>query len=147
MAMTQSPKMPSQKIRPEKMPKLSALELHIMNELWTRGALSIREVHEAVVKKERPAYTTVQTMVYRLEAKGALRRTRKIGNAHVFEATTTRASVQTRLLKELLGLFGGSARPVMAHLVEMGKISKEDIDDAQKLLREHSARADKDADK
>ena len=128
-------------------PKLSALELRIMNELWTRGALSIREVHEAVVKKDRPAYTTVQTMIYRLEAKGALRRTRKIGNAHVFEATTTRASVQTRLLKELLGLFGGSARPVMAHLVEMGKISKEDIDDAQKLLREHSSRSDKDVDR
>jgi predicted transcriptional regulator len=137
MAMTPSPKNELQKSQP----KLSALELRIMNELWTRGALSIREVHEAVVKKDRPAYTTVQTMVYRLEAKGALRRTRKIGNAHVFEATTTRASVQTRLLKELLGLFGGSARPVMAHLVEMGKISKEDIDDAQKLLREHSARS------
>ena len=129
---------------PKIQPKLSALELRIMNELWTRGALSIREVHEAVVKKDRPAYTTVQTMVYRLEAKGALNRTRKIGNAHVFEATTTRASVQTRLLKELLGLFGGSARPVMAHLVEMGKISKEDIDDAQKLLREQSSRSDKD---
>jgi BlaI family transcriptional regulator, penicillinase repressor len=126
-------------------PKLSALELRIMNELWTRGALSIREIHETVVKKDRPAYTTVQTMVYRLEAKGALKRTRKIGNAHVFEATTTRESVQTRLLKELLGLFGGNARPVMAHLVEMGKISKEDIDDAQKLLREQSTRADKDA--
>ena len=128
-------------------PKLSALELRIMSELWTRGALSIREIHEAVVKKDRPAYTTVQTMVYRLETKGALRRTRKIGNAHVFEATTTRESVQTRLLKELLGLFGGSARPVMAHLVEMGKISKEDIDDAQKLLREHSSRSDKDAER
>ena len=84
-------------------PKLSALELRIMSELWTRGPCSIREIHEAVVKRERPAYTTVQTMVYRLEAKGALRRTRKIGNAHVFEATTTRASVQTKLLKELLG--------------------------------------------
>lgn len=132
-------------IQAQKQPKLSALELRIMNELWTRGALSIREIHEAVVKKDRPAYTTVQTMVYRLEAKGALKRTRKIGNAHVFEATTTRASVQTRLLKELLGLFGGSARPVMAHLVEMGKISKEDIDDAQKLLREHASRADKDS--
>ena len=131
---------------PKIQPKLSALELRIMNELWTRGALSIREVHEAVAKKDRPAYTTVQTMVYRLEAKGALRRTRKIGNAHVFEATTTRASVQTRLLKELLGLFGGNARPVMAHLVEMGKISKEDIDDAQKLLREHKSR-DKGQDK
>ena len=125
-------------------PKLSALELRIMSELWSRGPCSIRDIHAAVVKRERPAYTTVQTMVYRLEAKGALRRTRKIGNAHVFEATTTRASVQTRLLRELLGLFGGNARPVMAHLVEMGKISKEDIDDAQKLLREQSSRSDKD---
>lgn len=146
--MTPALKDPAAKAQPQKMqPKLSALELRIMNELWTRGALSIREVHEAVVKKDRPAYTTVQTMIYRLEAKGALRRTRKIGNAHVFEATTTRASVQTRLLKELLGLFGGSARPVMAHLVEMGKISKEDIDDAQKLLREHASRSDKDTER
>jgi BlaI family transcriptional regulator, penicillinase repressor len=140
MPMTQPPKTQPLKVQP----KLSALELRIMNELWTRGPCSIREIHEAVVKKDRPAYTTVQTMVYRLEVKGALRRTRKIGNAHVFEATTSRASVQTRLLKELLGLFGGNARPVMAHLVEMGKISKEDIDDAQKLLREQSSRTDKD---
>lgn len=121
-------------------PKLSALELRIMNELWTRGPCSIREIHEAVVKRDRPAYTTVQTMVYRLEAKGALRRTRKIGNAHIFEATTSRASVQTRLLKELLGLFDGSAKPVMAHLVEMGKISDEDIEEAQKLLDAHRAK-------
>jgi len=121
-------------------PKLSALELRIMSEFWSRGACSIREVHEAIVKRDRPAYTTVQTMIYRLETKGAVRRTKKIGNAHVFEATTSRASVQTRLLKELLGLFDGSARPVMAHLVEMGKISREDIEDAQKLLREHNAR-------
>jgi len=79
-------------------------------------------------------------MVYRLEVKGALRRTRKIGNAHVFEATTSRASVQTRLLKEILGLFGGSVRPVMAHLVEMGKISREDIDDAIEVLRAHNSK-------
>ncbi len=118
-------------------PKLSPLELSIMGEFWSRGPISIREVHEAIAKRGRPAYTTVQTMVYRLEAKGAVRRTRKIGNAHVFEATTSRASVQTRLLKELLGLFGGNARPVMAHLVEMGKISHEDIEEAQKLLRTH----------
>jgi predicted transcriptional regulator len=118
-------------------PKLSALELRIMREFWTRGACAIREVHEAIVRKDRPAYTTVQTMVYRLEAKGALRRTKKIGNAHVFEATTSKASVQTRLIKELLGLFDGSAKPVMAHLVEMGKISAEDIEDAQKLLDAH----------
>jgi predicted transcriptional regulator len=111
-----------------------------MSEFWSRGACSIREIHEAVVKKDRPAYTTVQTMVYRLEVKGALRRTRKIGNAHVFEATTSRASVQTRLLKEILGLFGGSVRPVMAHLVEMGKISREDIDDAIEVLRAHNSK-------
>lgn len=121
-------------------PKLSPLELRIMGELWSHGARSIREIHEAIAQRNRPAYTTVQTMVYRLEAKGALKRTRKIGNAHVFEATTSRASVQTRLLKELLGLFGGNARPVMAHLVEMGKISSKDIEDAQKLLREHHER-------
>ena len=128
-------------------PKLSALELRIMGELWSRGTCSIREIHEAIVRRDRPAYTTVQTMVYRLEAKGALRRTRKIGNAHMFEATTSRASVQTRLLKELLGLFGGSARPVMAHLVEMGKISRADIEDAQKLLRAHSAKGEAGKDK
>jgi BlaI family transcriptional regulator, penicillinase repressor len=122
-------------------PKLSALELRIMSELWSRGPCSIRDIHEAVAKRDRPAYTTVQTMVYRLEAKGALRRTRKVGNAHVFEATTTRVSVQTRLLRELLGLFGGNARPVMAHLVEMGKISREDIEDAQKLLDAHQVKA------
>jgi predicted transcriptional regulator len=122
-------------------PKLSALELRIMSELWTRGACSIREIHEAVARREKPAYTTVQTMVYRLEVKGAVRRVRKIGNAHVFEATTSRASVQTRLLKELLGLFGGNARPVMAHLVEMGKISHEDIEDAQKLLQAYRAKS------
>ena len=121
-------------------PKLSALELRIMGEFWSRGPCAIREVHEAIVKRDRPAYTTVQTMIYRLEAKGAVRRTKKIGNAHVFEATTSRASVQTRLLKELLGLFGGDAGPVMAHLVEMGKISHEDIEDAQKLLDAHQAR-------
>jgi BlaI family transcriptional regulator, penicillinase repressor len=121
-------------------PKLSALELRIMGEFWSRGPCSIREIHEAVAKRDKPAYTTVQTMVYRLEVKGAVRRTKKIGNAHVFEATTSRASVQTRLLKELLGLFGGNARPVMAHLVEMGKISSEDIDEAQKLLRAHTAK-------
>jgi BlaI family penicillinase repressor len=121
-------------------PKLSALELRIMSEFWSRGPCSIREIHEAVVKRDKPAYTTVQTMVYRLEIKGALRRTKKIGNAHVFEATTSRASVQTRLLRELLGLFGGNAGPVMAHLVEMGKVSQEDIQDAQKLLDAHHAK-------
>lgn len=128
-------------------PKLSALELKIMNELWSRGACSIREIHEAVSRKDRPAYTTVQTMVYRLETKGAVRRTKKIGNAHVFEATTSRASVQSRLVKELLGLFGGSAQPLMTHLVETGKITREDIDDAARLLSTHKSKATPDKDK
>jgi len=118
-------------------PKLSALETKLMKELWTRGACSIREIHEAVSKKERLAYTTVQTMMYRLETKGAVRRTKKIGNAHVFEATTSRASVQSRAVNELLGLFGGRAQPLMAHLVETGKITREDIDDAARLLANH----------
>jgi predicted transcriptional regulator len=118
-------------------PKLSALETKLMKELWSRGACSIREIHEAVSKKERLAYTTVQTMMYRLETKGAVRRTKKIGNAHVFEATTSRASVQSRAVNELLGLFGGRTQPLMAHLVETGKITREDIDDAARLLASH----------
>ena len=124
-----------------RLPKLSKLEMQIMEVLWSAGPSAIREIQESFGLKNRPAYTTVQTMVYRLEIKGAVRRTKKIGNAHVFEATTSRASVQTRLLKELLGLFGGNARPVMAHLVEMGKISSEDIDEAQKLLRAHKEKS------
>src|SRR3954471_22000971 len=108
-----------------------------MSEFWSRGACSIREIHEAIARRDKPAYTTVQTMVYRLETKGAVRRTKKIGNAHVFEATTSRASVQSRLVKELLGLFGGSAQPLMAHLVETGRITREDIDDAARLLKLH----------
>ena len=122
-------------------PKLSALELRILSEFWNRGSCSIREIHEAVVRSDKPAYTTVQTMIYRLEAKGAVRRVKKIGNAHVFEATTSRAAVQARKLKELLNLFGGQARPVVAHLVEMGKISREDIEEAQQLLDAHRAKA------
>src|SRR5688572_31617635 len=128
------------------LPKLARVELQILEILWSRKQASIREIQEGF-PEPRPAYTTVQTMVYRLEGKGALRRTRKIGNAHVFEATTTRAAVQTRLLGELLGLFGGNARPVMAHLVEMGKISHQDIEDAQKLLDAHQAKSAQPRDK
>ena len=123
-------------------PRLTKLEMQIMEALWTRGASSVREIQEAFPERDRPAYTTVQTMMYRLETKGAVRRTKKIGNAHVFEATTSRASVQTRLVKELLGLFGGSAQPLMAHLVETGKITREDIDDAARLLKQHKDKAE-----
>ena len=124
------------------LPKLTKIELRVMDAMWRLGPASVREIQEALPAKNRPAYTTVQTMVYRLETKGAVRRTKKIGNAHVFEATTSRASVQSRLVKELLGLFGGSAQPLMAHLVETGKITREDIDDAVRLLKAHKEKAE-----
>ena len=117
-------------------PKLSRLELQIMEALWTHGASSVREVQEHFPKKKRPAYTTVQTMIYRMEAKKVLRRVKKISNAHIFEATVSRNTVQRRLIDELLGLFGGRMQPVMAHLVETGKLTLEDVQVAEKRLHE-----------
>lgn len=122
--------------------KLSKLELNIMEALWTRGACSIREIHDAFPKRGRPAYTTVQTMVYRLEAKHMLRRAKKISNAHIFEAVITRETAQRRLVDDLLGLFGGQAQPVMAHLIESGKLTMGDIKEAEKALRELTRRKD-----
>lgn len=116
--------------------KLSKLELNIMEALWTRGVCSIREIHDAFPKRGRPAYTTVQTMVYRLEAKQMLRRAKKISNAHIFEASISRDAAQKRLIDDLLGLFGGKAQPVMAHLIESGKLTLGDIKEAEKALRE-----------
>ena len=116
-------------------PRLTRLELQIMEALWTRGALSVREIQEAFPEKNRPAYTTVQTMVYRLEAKKAIRRVKKIGNAHIFEAAISRASAQRRLLDELLAFFGGRSQPVMAHLIETGKLTLEDVQQAEQTLR------------
>src|SRR3712207_374445 len=98
-----------------------------MAALWELGSASVREIQERLPEKKRPAYTTVQTIVYRLEEKGAVRRVKKIGNAHIFEAAVTRQSTHRRLINELLDLFGGSARPLMAHLVETGKLSLEDV--------------------
>src|SRR5581483_3674830 len=103
--------------------------------LWTRGASSVREIQETFPEKKRPAYTTVQTMVYRLEAKKAVRRVRKISNAHIFEAAIARDATQRRLIDELLGLFGGRTQPVMAHLIESGKLTLDDIKEAEKTLR------------
>jgi predicted transcriptional regulator len=116
--------------------KLSKLELNIMEALWTHGACSIREIHDAFPKRGRPAYTTVQTMVYRLEAKNMLRRAKKISNAHIFEAVITREAAQRRLVDDLLSLFGGQAQPVMAHLIGSGKLTLADIKEAEKTLRE-----------
>jgi len=116
-------------------PKLTKPEMQIMNALWTLGAVSVREIQEALPAKNRPAYTTVQTMVYRLEGKGAVRRVKKIGNAHVFEAAVTRATAQRRLIDELLTFFGGSSQPVMAHLIDSGNLTLEDVKEAERALR------------
>lgn len=115
--------------------KLSKLELQIMDTLWTRGNASIREIQESFPEKDRPAYTTVQTMVYRLEAKKALRRVKKVGNFHVFEAAVSRTAAQRRLIDDLLALFGGRSQPVMAHLIESGKLTLADVKEAEKILR------------
>ena len=115
-------------------PTLGKLELKIMQALWERGPCSVREVQESFPTKKRPAYTTVQTIMYRLEAKGALRRAKKISNAHIFEATLSREVSQGRLIDDLIGRFGGRSQPVMAHLIESGKLTLEDIKDAEKML-------------
>src|SRR6476620_8908457 len=109
--------------RPMRLPKLTKFELAIMDALWTLGPASVREIQEALPEKDRPAYTTVQTMVYRLEAKKAIRRVKKIGNAHIFAAAISRMAAQRRLVDELLSFFGGRTQPVMAHLIETGKLT------------------------
>jgi BlaI family penicillinase repressor len=116
-------------------PVLGKLEFKIMQVLWERGACSVREIQESFPAKKRPAYTTVQTIVYRLEAKGALRRARKISNAHIFEATLSRDATHGRLIDDLLGVFGGRSQPVMAHLIESGKLTLDDIKDAEKMIQ------------
>ena len=120
------------------LPRLTKLELQVMDALWTRGASSVREIQEAFPEKDRPAYTTIQTMVYRLEAKKAVRRLKKIGNAHIFEAAISRNAAQRRLIDELLSFFGGRPQPVVAHLVETGKLTLSDVQEAEQLIRKLS---------
>jgi predicted transcriptional regulator len=115
--------------------KLSKLELRIMETLWTRGEASIREMQEAFTEEARPGYTTVQTMVYRLEAKGAVKRVRKLGNFHIFAATVSRDAAERRLVDDLLAMFGGKTRPVMAHLIETGKLTLDDVEFAERTLK------------
>ena len=123
--------------------RLTKFELEIMDALWTLGTASVREVQEHLPEKKRPAYTTVQTIVYRLEEKGAVRRVKKVGNAHVFEPAVTRKAAQRRVIDELLDLFGGSARPLMAHLVESGQLTLEDIRELERKLEEIEGEPDK----
>ena len=109
-----------------------------MDALWTRGACSVREIHETFPEKGRPAYTTIQTTVYRMEGKKALRCTKRIGNANIFEAAISRDDAQNRLIDDLLALFGGHTKPVMARLVETGKLTLDDIKEAELALRKLS---------
>ncbi len=114
--------------------RVSRFELQLLEKLWALGTCSVREIQENLPEKDRPAYTTVQTMIYRLEEKGAVRRVKKIGNAHLFEAVLTRKAVHCRLISDLLNLFGGSAAPVMSHLIETGKLTLADIKELEKTM-------------
>jgi BlaI family penicillinase repressor len=116
------------------LPKLTRLELQILDALWNKGACSVREIQESF-PEPRPAYTTIQTTVYRLEGKGALRCVKRISNANIFEASISRGEAQKTLIDELLALFGGRTKPVMAHLVESGKLTLEDVKEAEQALR------------
>jgi BlaI family penicillinase repressor len=121
-----------------KQPRLSRLELTIMEALWNLGASSVREIQETLPEKDRPAHTTVQTMLTRLETKGAVRRAKKISNAHIYEAIISRTTARRRLVDELLGFFGGRAAPLMSHLIESGQLTLDDIEEARKALRKSS---------
>lgn len=116
-------------------PRLTRLELRIMESLWQRGAASVREIQEGLPARGRPAYTTVQTVLTRLEAKKAVRRAKKISNAHIYEPLVTRDAARGRLVDELLGLFGGRAAPLMSHLIESGQLTLQDVEEARKALR------------
>lgn len=115
-------------------PRISRFELQLLEKLWDLGPSSVREIQESLPERDRPAYTTVQTIIYRLEEKGAVRRVKKIGNAHVFQATLTRKAVHRRLVGDLLNIFGGSAVPVVSHLIETGKLTLADIKQLEERL-------------
>ena len=111
-----------------------------MEVLWGGGELSIREIVDGLPGKRRPAYTTIQTTVYRMEAKGVIRRQKKVGNFHIFAAAVTRDAAQRRLIDELLAVFGGRSQPVMAHLIETGKLTLNDVKEAERTLRKLSGK-------
>jgi len=121
-------------------PKLSRLEFQIMEVLWRNGESSIREIQEAFPEKRRPAYTTIQTTIYRMETKAVLHRVKKVGNFHVFAASITQDAAQRRLIDDLLALFGGRTQPVMAHLIESGKLTLSDVREAEEELKRLSQR-------
>jgi predicted transcriptional regulator len=114
--------------------RVTNFEFQLLEKLWELGPSSVREVQESLQQEHRPAYTTIQTMIYRLEEKGAVRRMKKIGNAHIFEAVFTKKAVHRRLIGDLLDLFGGSAAPMVSHLIETGKLTLSDIRAIEKEL-------------
>ena len=118
----------------KRQPKLARLELQILEALWALGKASIREIKEKF-PEPRPAYTTIQTTVYRLESKGAVRRVRKISNAHIFEPLVARDVARHRLLDDILSLFGGRAQPMMAQLAEAGKLTLDDVRELEKTIK------------
>ena len=123
-------------------PKLSKLEFQIMETLWVRGEASIREILDSLPAKGRPAYNTIQTMIYRMEPKGVVRRVKRVGNFHVFEAVITRDAAQRRVIDDLLSYFGGQSQLLMTHLIESGKISLSDVREAEKILKNHRRKGD-----
>jgi BlaI family transcriptional regulator, penicillinase repressor len=116
-------------------PRLTKLEMQVLEALWQKGACSVREIQQAFPEPGRPAYTTVQTVVYRLERKKVLRCVKRISNANIFEAVISRSAAQRRLVDELLSFFGGRAKLLMAHLVESGELTLDDVKEAEKTLR------------
>lgn len=117
-------------------PRLTKPELQVMEVLWKQGPSSVREIRDGLPKKARPAFTTVQTMVYRLEAKNALRRVKKISNANIFDAAVSRTAAHARLIDDFLSLFGGQMQPLMAGLIESGRLKLEDVQEAERVLRD-----------
>jgi BlaI family transcriptional regulator, penicillinase repressor len=115
--------------------RLTKFEMQIMETLWKQGEASIREMQEAFAEKKRPGYTTIQKMVYRLEAKKVVRRVRKVGNFHMFVAMVSREAAERRLVDDLLAMFGGESRPVVAHLIGAGKLTLEDVEYAERMLK------------
>lgn len=123
--------------------KLTRFEMQIMGALWEIGQASVREIQERLPERDRPAYTTVQTIVRRLQEKGAVRQVKTIGNAFIFEAAITRKAAHRRLIDDLLEMFGGSARPLMVHLAEAGKLTLEDVRQIDEMLSEQAAKAER----
>jgi len=121
-------------------PRLTKLELEILEILWARGPFSVRQIQETIVKDERPGYTTLQTAVVRLEEKGAIKIRKKIGNAHIYETVISRNTARQGIVKDLLAMFGGGIQPFMTYLIESGELTLEDVQRAEKKVREMKAK-------